>query len=168
MNKMKKLFALILAVLVLCCVFTACKPGNTDNTQPSATATQKPSEATTEAVTTQGEEITIKLLSTYAPVNAFDADGNEVGISLVYGSSYRDYGGSLCFKEDGTFTTFIGVFGNVDNESGTYKIISDTQIELLYNNDTTEIATVLKVDSDLNVTELIMPHRSYDVVFSQE
>lgn len=168
MTKMKKLFAFVLAVMVLCCVFTACKPDDVDSTQPSVDATQEATEAPTEVVTTQAEEITIKLLSSYAPTKALDADGNEVEVSVVYGSGYRDYGGSLCFKEDGTFTTFIGVFGNVNNESGTYKIISDTQIELLYNNDKTEIATVLKVDSDLNVTELIMPHRSYDVVFSQE
>ena len=168
MNKFKKISAFVLAIMILCCVFTACKPNNIDTTEPSATATQKPANVPTEPITTQAQEISIKLLSSYVPTKALDADGNDVDVSFVYGSSYRDYGGSLCFKEDGTFTTFIGAFGNVNNESGTYKIISDTQIELLYNNDTTEIATVLKVDSELNVIELIMSHRSFDVVFSQE
>lgn len=168
MNKVKKIFPCVLALVIFCSMFTACKPNDVDATEPSVTVTETPSSSPTEPVTTQTQEFSIKLLSSYAPTKALDADGNTVDISSVYGSSYRDYGGSLCFEEDGTFTTFIGAFGNVNNESGTYKIISDTQIEMLYNNDTTEIATVLKVDSELNVTELIMPHRSFDVVFSQE
>ncbi len=167
MNNIKKAFALVLALMVFCCVFTACKPDNIDTTQPSENVTEQPT-TTAEPVTTQGEVASIKLLSSYAPVRAFDSDGNEVSVQFVYGSSYRDYGGSLCFKEDGTFTTFIGAFGNVNNESGKYRIVSDTEIEMVYNNDTIETAVVLSVDTEGNVAELRMPHRNFDVVFAQE
>ncbi|MBQ8000164.1 MAG: hypothetical protein IJ298_02970 [Ruminococcus sp.] len=170
MIKSRKLLCLVFAVLIIICsaMFTACAPKDTDPTVPSTDATTTQVTTTAEPVTTTAATVQLKLSASYIPTKAFDSNGAEASVYTVYGSSFRDYGGSLCFKEDGTFTTFIGVFGNVDNESGTYKIISDTEIEMLYNNDKTETAIITQVDSEGNVVELKMPHRSFDVVFTQE
>ncbi len=169
-NTRRFLCCLISVLLIVCCaLFTACTPAEVDSTEPSAeTTTVVTTTAETEPVTTESKTANITLSASYVPAKAFDKNGSEVGLDSVYGSGLRDYGGSLCFKEDGTFTTFIGVYGNVNNESGTYKIISDTEIEMTYNNDTTETAVVTQTDSDGNVTELRMPHRNHDVVFTQE
>lgn len=173
MKNLNKLISVIAFVFVFCLVFSGCTPKPVDNTEPdtqntTASETVADTTATTEAATSETAEYTISLADSYRPAKAYDAAGNEIDIYTVYGSSLRDYGGSLCFKADGTFTTFIGVFGNVNNESGTYKILSDTEIQMLYNNDKTETAVVTKVDSEGVVTELRMPHRNSDVVFVQE
>ncbi len=162
------IFAITLLLIVCFFMFTACTPKEPDNTQPSTEITTTVPATETVAPTTEKTASELTLSASYIPTKAFDKNGSEVSIYTVYGSSLREYGGSLSFKEDGTFTTFIGVFGNVNNESGTYKTISDTEIEMTYNNDTTEIAVVTQTDSDGNVTELRMPHRNYDVVFTQE
>lgn len=166
-------FASALLVFIICCFsFAGCAPKNVDDTQPSATETTVAvtDEVTTASVpfTDEAAEYHISLSESYRPVKAYNASGEEVDIYTVYGTSFRDYGGSLCFKEDGTFTTFIGVYGNVNNESGIYKILSDTEIQMVYNNDKIETAVVTQVDSQGVVTELRMPHRSFDVVFEIE
>lgn len=171
-NKRKALCLLISVFLIISCLaFSACTPKTPDNTDPATediSVTTIPTEAeTTAPETTADTSTSIKLSASYIPSKAFDENGSEVSIYVVYGSSLRDSGGSLCFNEDGTFTTYIGVFGNVNNESGTYKILSDTEIEMLYNNDSTETAVITQVDSDGAVTELKMPHRGYEVVFTQ-
>ncbi len=169
-NTRRFLCCLLSVLLIVCCaMFTACTPKDVDNTEPSTeAATAATTTAETELATTENATATIKLSDSYVPTKAFDKNGSEVGLDSVYGSGLRDYGGSLCFKADGTFTTFIGVYGNTDNESGTYKIVSDTEIEMTYNNDTVKTAIVTQTDSDDNVTELRMPHRNHDVVFTQE
>lgn len=171
MTKSRNILCLIFAVLIIVCsaMFTACAPRDTDSTEPSTnTTTTQVATTATEPVTTTAAPVQLKLSASYIPTKAFDSNGAEVDLYTVYGSSFRDYGGSLCFKEDGTFTTYIGVFGNINNESGTYKVISDTEIEMLFNNDKTVTAIVTKADSDGNVQEIKMTHRSYDVVFTQE
>ena len=167
-------FICIFLVFVFCSfVFAACKPDTTDATHPSETASEPVSEQVTiatasEPVTSESVQYSITLGDSYVPVKAYDAAGVEVSVYTVYGTSLRDYGGSLCFKEDGTFTTFIGAYGNINNESGKYMIISDTEIQMVYNNDKTEIAVVTQVDSVGVVTELRMPHRNFDVAFAME
>ncbi|MBE6735009.1 MAG: hypothetical protein E7563_06695 [Ruminococcaceae bacterium] len=172
MKNLNKLISLILVAVICCFAFAGCTPKNVDETQPTETENVAASDVTTttvtEPVTSETAEYTISLSASYRPAKAYNASGEEVDIYTVYGTALRDYGGSLCFKEDGTFTTFIGVYGNVNNESGTYKILSDTEIQMVYNNDKTETAVVTQVDSEGVVTELKMPHRSYDVVFVQE
>lgn len=169
MSNIKRFITVVFSVMLVMCVlaFTACTPKDSVSTQPSTESTE-PTTIETEPVTTENTASELTLSASYIPQKAFDATGSEVSIYTVYGSSLRDYGGSLCFKEDGTFTTFIGVYGNVNNESGTYKIISDTEIEMVYNNDTTETAVITQTDSEGNITELRMPHRNHDVVFTQE
>ena len=164
----KRILCFLVAMVMCCAVFSACTPETPVNTQPATNETTQATTVENEPVTTESSPSELKLAENYLPVKAFDFDGNEVGLDKVYGSGFREHGGYLSFKEDGTFTTFIGVFGNIDKESGTYKIISDTEIEMTFNNDTAEIAVVTQVDSDGNVTELRMPHRSHEVVFSQQ
>lgn len=171
MSNKKRILCCVLSVLVmLCCtLFAACTPANVDGTEPSINeTTEAVTTEVSETVTTKTQSVNITLSASYIPSKAYDTNGAEIGLDTVYGTGLRDYGGSLCFKEDGTFTTFIGVYGNADNESGTYKIVSDTEIEMTYNNDTVKTAVVTQTDSDGNVTELRMPHRNYDVVFTQE
>lgn len=164
-NKTGKLALLLALLITVCCVMlTACNnTASTSTADEAETTTAAATEAQTEAATGKAQLALIK--ESYAPAMAFDTEGNSVELTQVYGSSFVEYGGELCFKEDGTFTTFIGTYGNANNESGTYTIISASEIEMKFNNDTTEIAVVTATDVEGNAVEIRLYHRGFNVIF---
>lgn len=79
---------------------------------------------------TVNEEDKIKNLlvsgSGWKPISAYDITNNkESDLFEVYGSGIR-YGGTLDFKEDGTFTKTIGVYA--ENYMGEYEIDADKNL----------------------------------------
>lgn len=152
--------------VVSCMMFAACTPDDASVKEPATTADSAAvADTTAEDTTAEATDIALTLKSEYAPVTAYDEEGAEVDINVVYGTGYATYGGSLCFDDNGTFTTYIGVFGNPNEESGAYKIVSDTEIELSYGSGKEGSAYILNTDSNGAVTEIKMSHRGFDVVF---
>lgn len=66
-----------------------------------------------------------------------DNENNEVSGEEIYGTAYKQYGGTMILNDDGTFSVKMGV--NTDDEStkGTFSYNGGAEITLLYYNDTT-------------------------------
>lgn len=158
-NKMRTIALMLALLMTVCCVMlTACskKDGNDATADEATTVATQP--------TTEGKKFAV-LKETYKPAMAFDLTGEPVDLTQVYGSGYKEYGGELSFKEDGTFTAFIGVYGNADSVTGTYTVLSMSEIELKFNNDTTKTAVITATDVDGNAVEIRLPQSDYNVIF---
>ncbi len=191
-NTFRTASILIIVMMLVLCLF-GCEDNNTDTTGVSDGATNvattvagmdsdsniesstaEKSVVSVDATTAPVQDLdvvysndSVSLKAEYAPVKAYDESGAEVDVLSVYGSSYASYGGALCFYSDGTFDTFIGAYGNADNESGTFTAVSDTELEMSFYNGDVVTATVTN-SLDGVATEIRMMHRSFDVVFSCE
>lgn len=154
---------------------SACKKDDISDTQPSTlvltdgatystTAADEDDAVQTTSTDAVSPERSVELKSEYKPSYGFDDDGNRLEPHFIYGTGYLTYGGSLCFNSDGTFTSFVGVVGNADNDSGNYKVLSDTEIQMNFNNGETVIAKILNTHNGV-ATEIQMYHRGFDVVF---
>lgn len=130
-------------------------------------ADNQDSDASDSDVPDTDSENSLNFMSEYKPYTAYDENGSELDINFVYGTGYATYGGALCFLDDGTFTAYLGVGADDGSGDGTYRIISDTEIEMNFNNGDTEIATVTEVSNGY-VTELQLFNRGFDVVFRGE
>lgn len=163
-NLTSKRIALVLAVMLMlsCLMLTGCK-GDAGATPDEATTTAAP--ATTAPAVTIADKEFASLKESYKPAMAFDLEGNPVDLTTVYGSAFKEHGGELCFKKDGTFTAYIGAYANEDSVTGTYKVLSQTEIELTYNNDTTKSAVITVIDVDVNAVEIRLPVGDYNVIF---
>ena len=163
-NKMRRTIALMLALLMtVCCVMlTACSKKGNDN---SASADETSTTVVTQPAT-EGKKFAT-LASSYKPAMAFDLTGNPVELTQVYGSGFKEYGGELSFKDDGTFTAFIGVYGNADAVTGTYTVLSMSEIELKFNNDTTKTAVITATDVEGNAVEIRIQQSDYNVIFQK-
>ncbi len=166
MNNTRKITAMLMAILMLvsCVMLTACtnKNGGTSTADEEATATAD-SAPVTDAASNDKKFAVLK--DSYKPAMAFDLKGESVDLAQVYGSGFKKHGGELCFKEDGTFTAYIGVYGNANDVTGTYKVLSMTEIELKYNNDTTVNAVITATDLEGNAVEIRIPESDYNVIF---
>ncbi len=156
-----KKIALVLAVMLMlsCLMLTGCKG------DAGATADEATTAATTAPAVTVADKEFASLKESYKPAMAFDLEGNPVELTTVYGSAFKEHSGELCFKKDGTFTAYIGVYANEDSVTGTYKVLSQTEIELTYNNDTTKTAVITVIDVDVNAVEIRLPVGDYNVIF---
>lgn len=161
-NLTNKKIALVLAVMLMLCSFmlTACNSDSGATADEATTAA-----ATTAPVVTVADKEFASLKETYKPAMAFDQEGNSVDLTTVYGSAFKEHGGELCFKKDGTFTAYIGAYANEDSVTGTYKVLSQTEIELTYNNDSTKSAVITVIDVDVNAVEIRLPVGDYNVIF---
>lgn len=160
---MKKLFnskkiALILAVMLMlsCMVFAGCN-GDTD----TATGDEVTTTATTEATKSENE-----IYAKFKPTEAFK-DGEAVDLETVFGTGYAKYGDELILYNDGTFTAYIGISSNPDATRGTYAIGDYSEIELLYDNDTTETATAVTFDVKDEVQQIRILKGEVYVIFTR-
>lgn len=162
LNNKKIAFLLAVMMMLSCFMLTAC---NGDGDEATA------DEATTAATVDEAQPVSIadkefaSLKDSYKPAMAFDTEGNPVDLTTVYGSSFKETEGELCFKKDGTFTAFIGAYANEDSVTGTYKVKSQTEIEMVYNNDKTQNAVITVIDVDVNAVEIRLPVGDYNVIF---
>ncbi|MBQ1977854.1 MAG: hypothetical protein II225_03820 [Ruminococcus sp.] len=160
-NNKKIAFLLAVVLMLSCFMLTACNNKGDDATADEAAA------ATADEVqsVTVAEKEFASLKDSYKPAMAFDKEGNSVDLTTVYGSSFKETEAELCFKKDGTFTAFIGAYANEDSVTGTYKVKSQTEIEMLYNNDKTQYAVITVIDVDVNAVEIRLPVGDYNVIF---
>ncbi len=163
MNNRTRITALLMALLMVvsCVMLTACNKNDGTSTPDEATADSSP--VTTTSALDENKVAVLK--ESYKPAMAFDQKGESVELTQVYGSGFKEHGGELCFKEDGTFTAYIGVYGNANNVTGTYKVLSMTEIELNYNNDTTVSAVITATDIEGNAVEIRLPESDFNVIF---
>ncbi len=166
MNNKKRFIALMMAVLMTfsCFMLAACSKAPEDTaTGDEATTTAAANQQATGATAEENKLAVLK--ESYKPELAFDLTGKAVELTQVYGSSFKEHGGELCFKEDGTFTAFIGAYGNANTVTGTYKVLSMSEIELKYNNDTTKSAVITATDLEGNAVEIRLPENDFNVIF---
>ena len=184
MNKLfTKKLALVMALMLALCsfVFVGCnkeeeKEANTTTTTVAAAsedevATNAEGEVVTNA---EGEVVTIiktedtapVLAKKYKPTEAYK-DGESVSLDVVFGKDYAKHGDEMVFNEDGTFTAYIGVTGKPESAKGTYKLVGNSAIELSYDNDKIETATLITFDLDNNVVEFKIIKNDYHVIFAQ-
>ncbi len=166
MNNRTRITALLMALLMVvsCVMLSACSKKNEGTSTPDEAPATADSAPVTNTVA-QDEKKFAVLKESYKPAMAFDQTGESVELTQVYGSAFKEYGGELCFKEDGTFTAYIGVYGNANNVTGTYKVLSMTEIQLNYNNDTTQNAVITATDVDGNAVEIRIVESDYNVIF---
>ncbi len=151
---------LILSFVVIFVCLGACTAKET-NIIPTDTlpGTESSSEETTAPVTEAEKEVAFK--SEYKPYKAIDAEGSEVALSQVYGSSYATYGGSLTFEGD-RFNLSVGVSNG--KTAGTIEVGADSQ--LTFNYDSGKIVSAEIVSAFDGVVEEIMVEQSdYFVYF---
>lgn len=164
MNNRTRITALLMSLLMVvsCVMLSACSKKNDDTATPDEIIIES-APVTTNAAKDEKKFAVLK--ESYKPAMAFDQTGKSVELTKVYGSAFKEYGGELCFNEDGTFTAYIGVYANANNVTGTYKVLSMTEIQLNYNNDTTQNAVITATDMEGNAVEIRIVESDYNVIF---
>lgn len=165
---MKK--SVITKILALVCVlfFVLSVAGcskKTDAADSDKTETTESVSATAPAETESVTEMTasaVSLKEYYEPYKAFDADGTEVDLSNVYGSAYREYGGSLTFTEENSFNLSVGI--NNGKTFGTYVIAGEKEIVLNYAHGDTKVIFITGEENGV-ATEIKVPTSDYLVYF---
>ncbi len=91
----------------------------TDETVTNPTVA--PIETPDESATASAEVTPEYLAGTWKPLIAVSvADGKEASFGQIYGSSYREYGGSLVIAEDSSFTISMGASITENKGKGTF------------------------------------------------
>ena len=103
--------------------------------------------------------------STWIPMSAKNASGDEVQLKEVYNTRYDNYQGTLTFHSDGTFSFWMSPGNEMDGtHSGTYKPEGD-KINVLFDDDTQSQFEVKKSgDSEF----IIVTYNDYDITFSRQ
>lgn len=101
-------------------------------TNPTIEPVTKPTDST--PAITPADITPEELVGTWLPLTAVDvADGKELHLGQLFGSSYRQYGGSLIIKENGNFTIGMGAAIIEGKSSGTFTL-SDFNLLVTYKN----------------------------------
>ena len=160
--KESKIFTMVLAVafaVVFICM-AACTANEVDVLTSGDTSATAPSdEVTTAPLTEAKNEATFK--SEYKPYKAVDADGSEVALSQVYGSSYTTYGGSLTF-EGKKFDLNVGASNG--KTAGTYEMGEDSKLTLNYDSGKIVSGEIVSVAEGV-VEEIMLEQSDYYVYF---
>ena len=103
--------------------------------------------------------------STWVPLSAKNASGDEVTLNEVYSTHYSNHQGSMIFHSDGTFSFWMSPGDPMDGtHSGTYKQEGD-KINVLFDDDTQSQFDVKKSgDSEF----IIVTYDGYDVTFTRQ
>ncbi len=156
---------IVVMVLLVLSLTTACKPQNLpadDDTTIDTTVDTISTELTTENTTAPVSKLTLG--AKYNALCAYDEQGEELSLQLLYGSSFLQYGGSISFNTDGTFSYSMGVSAKGPS-TGTYEFISDEEIKLLFDSDKESIVKITEIYND-NVISIKLPENDYYIVFT--
>lgn len=169
-KKFFKKLALLMALLTVFSSFALVGCGKADEEDNKTTTTVAVSTedeaAVTDSDSSEPEPEFAILKNSYKTAEAFDLTGKSVPLETVFGTGYAKNGDELILNDDGTFTMYIGVYANPDSVKGTYKVKSMTEVEFLFDDDTTKSAVVTVIDGDYNAVELRIPmHEEYNVIF---
>lgn len=160
-----KVIALLLALTIVFCPAILCSCSKADESYSSAEFTETHDSEFTDSADVQTSDSaqlsidsntlpdsvdsghsSVVLLSSYTPKAAYDQSGNEIALDVAFGTAYSTYGGYLAFTSQGEFSVCVGAGGNPNNHNGTYKILSDSEIQLTYNNGNVDTAEILLLE----------------------
>ncbi len=172
------LLRILILMLAICFVVSiaACgeKEDKTENTEILVDTTTLETESyetqpieTVETTSPQAGGEQFALCAVYTPQTVYDEEGNELSLLDAFGTAYASYGGELYFNEDKSFTLSIGV--NKGDGIGTYKVTSDNEVTLNYENGEIAVITITETDVDEGVTvatELSVPYNGFTVIFA--
>lgn len=143
-------------------------PQNESNSETENNGqTTEPVQETSEAMSngTSGS-FSDNLAGKWAPVKAEDTQtGQEESLSFIYGTAFSQYGGSLEFKNDGTFSLWIGAGRDDGSHSGTYTF-TEYGIEAVYQNGNTETFTYTIDNGAIQTVKV--PQGVYTIYFEKE
>lgn len=112
------------------------------NTTVSADATALTTAEATEATeATEMQSVALILHDTYYACSAVDANGDDVSLNAYFGSGFAAYGGAITFNS-GRFSIDMGVSAGGSANVGDYRFVSDTELELRYDNSDISTAAV--------------------------
>ena len=83
-----------------------------------------------------------------------DANGNEISGEELYGSSYRIYGGTIQFNDNGTFSLRMGVSSDDTSSQGTFTYEGENEIQLHFYDDST---SKCYIENNAGVNTITMP-----------
>lgn len=125
---------------------------NTDTptqTETSATESNTSSPSSQDDVSGGAQ---VDLIGEWKPVSGTNSNDAEIDFISEFGTGYRDYGGSLTFKNDGTFALYIGISDGSDTMgtysfdgnslSGQYSSGKDAHFSMSQSDDTVSITAV--------------------------
>jgi phenylpyruvate tautomerase PptA (4-oxalocrotonate tautomerase family) len=117
--------------------------------------TVAPMETPDESATASAEVTPGSLAGTWKPLMAVSvADGKETPFGQIYGSSFREYGGSLVIAEDASFTISMGASITQNKGSGTFTM---SQYNLL----------VTYLDGSVDTYLYIPKYQNHEVIKTQ-
>ncbi len=99
----------------------------------------------------ENEENDLYFAEEYKIVSVCDENGNEMDLRVAFGNSFRE--GFVEFDSDRFFIS-LTVQGPPENYGGTYAFVSDSDVELRYDNSAIKSAFVKSVDETGLVTEV--------------
>ncbi len=171
--KAKLLTAVLLVLFLGSCavlVFAVCTDilginSNTNPTEPVTTTTAVPATENVTAVNTEetlpsttvpktsaleNNETALYFAEKYEIISVCDENGNEMDLRVAFGNSFRE--GFVEFDAD-RFFIGLTVQGPPENYGGTYAFVSDSEVELRYDNSAIKSAFVKDfVDTGLVTT----------------
>ncbi len=103
--------------------------------------------------------------TTWVPLSAKNASGDEVEMAEIYNVSYSTYNGSLNFNDDGSFTFWMTP-GSPDDgtHSGVYELADDSTINMYFDDGT---STTFSVDYEGNtIISIELNYNDYTVTFT--
>ncbi len=158
---------MIMAFSVL--FLAACKPQNlpddgeiTVDTTADTTCDTAAFESTAEDTTSAVTKLTLG--AKYNAICAYDEQGEEISLQVLYGSSFLQYGGYIAFNSDGTFSYSMGVSAKGPS-TGTYEFVSDEEIRLLFDSDKEAVVTVIETFEE-NIIQIKLPENDYYLIFN--
>ena len=109
--------------------------------------------STTVPLTTvaESDEADLCFAEKYKITSVCDENGDEMDLRVAFGNSFRE--GYVEFDSD-RFFIGLTVQGPPENYGGTYKFISDSEVELRYDNSAIKSAFIKDVDDAGFVTEI--------------
>lgn len=117
--------------------------------------TVAPMETPDESATASAEVTAEALAGTWKPLMAVSvADGKETPFGEIYGSSFREYGGSLVIAEDSSFTISMGAAITKNKGNGTFTM---SQYNLL----------VTYLDGSVDTYLYIPKYQNHEVIKTQ-
>ena len=157
-----KIFAVLFAVLFVLSVTACSKKADTNDNNKAETTTAAATAPVESQTVTETAASAISLKEYYEPYKAFNAEGTEVELVNVYGSGYREYGGSLTFSEGNKFNLSVGI--NNGKTFGTYVLAGEKEVVLNYNHGDVKVVFITAEENGV-ATEIKVPTSDYQVYF---
>ena len=118
----------------------------------SATDTDSETDVTPVEVESQPTGFENEISGSWSAQRITDANGNEISGEELYGSSYRIYGGTIQFNDNGTFSLRMGVSSDDTSSQGTFTYEGENEIQLHFYDDSTSKCYIENNAGDNTIT----------------